>query len=339
MRVLFIGGTGIISSACTEWLLERGAEVWHVNRGASRKPPEGVRTVACDVRSVGGLPDELRGERFDAVADFIAFTVGDVERDLAWFEGSTRHFVFISSASAYHKPPASPFVREDTPLANPFWEYSRNKIACEERLMGAYRERGFPATIVRPSLTYSDWLIPLCVNSWSRSWTIIDRMRRGKPVIVPGDGTSLWTVTHNTDFARGFCPLLGNEASVGHAFHVVSDEVLTWNQLYQQAAQAAGTEAKLVHIPSDLIAAMDGKELGSLVGDKANSVIFDLSKLRAFVPDYRPRVPWREGVARCIRWFEADRARQLVDEEADARWDAMIAQYAKAWPGGRIPGI
>ncbi|MCX7799600.1 MAG: SDR family oxidoreductase [Fimbriimonadales bacterium] len=339
MRALFIGGTGIISSACSEWLVERGHEVIHLNRGTSRPAPPGVRTVVCDVRAGGALPSELQGERFDAVADFIAFTAEDIERDLAWFRGRTRQFVFISSASVYQKPPSDWLIREDTPLANPYWEYSRNKIACEQRLQRAFREEAFPATIVRPSLTYSDWLIPLCINSWSRPWTIIDRMRRGKPVIVPGDGTSLWTVTHNTDFARGFGPLLGNEAAVGHAFHITSDEALTWNQLYRQAAHAAGVEAKLVPMPSDLIAALDGKELGSLLGDKSHSTVFDLSKLRRFVPDYRPRVPWREGVARCIRWFEADPSRQLVDSEADARWDAMIAQYSKAWPAGVLPGI
>jgi nucleoside-diphosphate-sugar epimerase len=212
-------------------------------------------------------------------------------------------------------------------LANPFWQYSRDKIACEERLMKAYREEGFPVTIVRPSLTYGDTQFPLAVNSWQRSYTAIDRMRRGKKVIVPGDGSSLWVITHNSDFAQGLVGLLGNRQAIGHAFHITSDEVMTWNQFYEITAQAAGVEARIVHIASDFVGACLPDEVGSLIGDKASSVVFDNTKIKRFVPGYCARVPFDQGIRRTIEWFDADPLRRQIDEEASASWDRLIDAY------------
>jgi nucleoside-diphosphate-sugar epimerase len=261
------------------------------------------------------------------VVDWIAYTPEDIERDLRLFHHRTDQFVFISSASAYLKPLGDWIIREDTPLANPFWDYSQNKIACEERLMRAYREDGFPVTIVRPSLTYGDTQVPLSVNSWERPFTAIARMRAGRPIIVPGDGTALWTMTHNTDFAVGFVGLLGRRAAIGHAFNITSDEVLTWDEIYRQTAAAAGAEARIVHIASDFIAACLPEWSGTLLGDKSGSAVFDTTKIKRFVPDFRAVTPYAEGIRRTVAWFDADPARQLIDAEMDARWDRLIAAY------------
>ena len=230
----------------------------------------------------------------------------DIERDLRLFSGRTGQFVFISSASAYQKPPSHYLITEETPLENPFWDYSRDKIACEQRLMQAYREKGFPVTIVRPSLTYGPSQIPLCVGSWQHPYTVIDRMKRGQKIIVPGDGTSLWVLTWNGDFAKGFLGLLGNPKAIGEAYHITSDEVLTWNQIYREVGRALGVEPEIVHVPSDLIAAYDPDALGSLTGDKVNSSVFDNSKIKQLVPDFNCTVPWAEGVRRAIAWHMAD---------------------------------
>ncbi len=246
---------------------------------------------------------------------------------LSLFEGKTRQYIFISSASAYQKPLSYHLITEDTPLANPFWDYSRNKIACEERLLRAYREYGFPCTIVRPSLTYGDTQIPLVINSWQLPYTAIARMRQGKPLIVPGDGTSLWTITHNSDFAKGLVGLLGHQQAIGHAFHITSDEVLTWDQIYAAAAAAAGVEAKIIHIASDFIVACLPDMTGSLVGDKSGSAVFDNSKIKRFVPDFCATTPFARGIAQTQAWFEADPARQRIDIEADQQWDRLISAY------------
>jgi nucleoside-diphosphate-sugar epimerase len=261
------------------------------------------------------------------VVDWVAYTPDQVDRDIRLFRHRTRHYVFISSASAYQKPVGHYLITESTPLANPFWQYSRDKIACEERLMTAYRDNGFPVTIVRPSLTYGDTQIVLAVNSWQKSFTAIDRMRRGKKVIVPGDGTSLWVITHNSDFAVGLVGLLGHAQAIGHAFHITSDEVMTWDQFYRITAAAAGVEARIVHIPSDFIGACQPDEIGSLTGDKAVSVVFDNSKIKRFVPAFGAKVPFAEGIARTIAWFDADPRRQCIDEEASAGWDKIIEAY------------
>ena len=253
MKVLFIGGTGTISNACSKLAIERGIELTLLNRGATPRPaPDGAAILRADVRDVNAVREALDDSTFDAVVDWIAYTPDQLEQDIEIFRGSTSQFVFISSASIYQTPPASLPVTESTPLSNPFWQYSRDKIACEERLMRAFNEEDFPATIVRPSHTYDRSTLPL-----KGRYTPIHRMRAGKKIIVHGDGSSLWILTHNSDFARGFVPLLGNERAIGEAFHITSDNLLTWNQIYELAAKAAGADAQIVHIPSDVIAKYD----------------------------------------------------------------------------------
>jgi nucleoside-diphosphate-sugar epimerase len=329
MKVLFIGGTGIISTACTQLAAQRGIELTLLTRGQRALPlPYGVRTLLCDIDDEAASKRALEGRSYDAVVDWIAFEPKHVERDLQLFEGRTGQYVFISSASAYQKPPEHYIITESTPLVNPFWEYSRNKIACEELLMQAHGESGFPATIVRPSLTYGDTQIPLAVNSWLKPYTAVSRMRRRLPVIVPGDGTSLWVITHNSDFAKGLLGLLGNEAAIGEAFHITSDEVKTWDQFYRLTAEAAGVEPKLIHIASDFIATCIPEKLGSLTGDKASSVVFDNSKIKRVVPDFEATVPFAEGIRRTMAWFDADPSRQEVDVEANDAWDRVIEAYS-----------
>ena len=328
MRVLFIGGTGVISTACTALAAERGIDLTLATRG--RRPadlPPGVKTLTVDMDDAAAAARSFHDLSFDVVVDWIAFTPEQIERDLQLFRGRTRQYVFISSASAYQKPATQYLITESTPLGNPFWDYSRNKIACEERLLRAWRDEGFPITIVRPSLTYGETQIPLAVNSWAKSYTAIDRMRRGKKVIVPGDGSSLWVITHNTDFARGLVGLLGHEQSIGHAFHITTDEVMTWDQFYRIAGAAADMEAQLIHIPSDYIAACLPEKLGSLTGDKAVSVVFDNTKIKRFVPGYSATVRFGEGIRRTIAWFDADPARRQIDDEANAQWDKLIEVY------------
>jgi nucleoside-diphosphate-sugar epimerase len=327
MKVLFVGGTGLISSACTRLAVERGVELFLLNRGSHPDRALGATLIVADLRDEAAVQQALAGYRFDAVVDWVAFTPDDIERDLRLYRERTDQFVFISSASAYRKPLGDWLLREDSPLANPFCDYARNKIACEERLMRAFREDGFPVTIVRPSLTYGDTQVPLAVNSWERPFTAIARMRQGKPVIVPGDGTSLWTITHNSDFAKGFVGLLGRRQAVGQAFNIMSDEVLTWDEIYQQVAAAAGVEARIVHIASDFIAACLPEMRGTLLGDKAVSAVFDTTKIKRFVPDFQATTPFAEGIRRTVAWFDADPARQQVDAGMDARWDRLVAAY------------
>ncbi len=328
MRVLFIGGTGIISTACARLAVERGIHLTLLTRGLHKTDlPGGVQTLTADIDDADGAARALADSQFDAVVDWIAFTPDHIERDLRLFQGRTRQYIFISSASAYQKPATHYLITESTPLANPFWDYSRNKIVCEERLIKAYRAQGFPITIVRPSLTYGDTQIALAINSWAKSYTVVDRMRRGKKVIVPGDGSSLWVITHNTDFAKGLVGLLGNEQAIGHAFHITSDEVMCWDQFYRITAEAAGVEPRLVHIPSDFIAACLPDKLGGLTGDKAVSVVFDNSKIKRFVPGYCATMPYGQGVRRTIAWFDADPARKQIDDDANATWDKLIDAY------------
>jgi len=330
MRVLFIGGTGIISTACTRLAAERGIDLTLLTRGRHAADlPAGVKTLTADIDDAASAALSLRDASFDAVVDWVAYTPEHIERDLALFRGRTRQFIFISSASAYQKPATHYLITESTPLANPCWDYSRNKIACEERLLRAYREQGFPVTIVRPSLTYGDTQIALAVNSWARSYTAVDRMRRGKKVIVPGDGSSLWVVTHNSDFAKGLVGLLGHQQAIGHAFHITSDEVLSWDQIYRAVAAAAGVEPQLIHIASDLIAACLPEALGSLTGDKSVSVVFDNTKIKRFVPGYCATVPFAEGIRRTLAWFDADPARKQIDDDANAKWDRLIEAYER----------
>jgi nucleoside-diphosphate-sugar epimerase len=329
MKLLFIGGTGVISSACTALAVERGLDLTLLTRGqhAANLPP-GIKGMIADVNDPA-LFQRLQSESFDAVIDWIAFTPADIERDLKLFRGRTRQFVFISSASAYQKPPNHYVITESTPLANPFWSYSQEKIACEARLMKAYRDEGFPVTIVRPSLTYGETLVPLVLNSWQKSYTAVDRMIRRKKVVVPGDGSSLWTITHNTDFAKGLIGLLGQQQAIGEAFHITSDEVLTWDQIFKTVGAAVGVEPQLIHISSDFIAACLPDKKGTLIGDKAVSVVFDNSKIKNFVPDFSATTTFAEGVRRSLAWFDADPARKQIDTEVNDRLDKLIAAFEK----------
>jgi nucleoside-diphosphate-sugar epimerase len=330
MRVLFIGGTGIISTASTALAAERGIDLTLLTRGRREANlPAGVKTLAVDIDDAAAAASALRDASFDAVVDWIAFTPAHIERDLHLFRGRTRQYIFISSASAYQKPATHYLITESTPLANPYWEYSRNKIACEDRLLQAYRDEGFPVTIVRPSLTYGETQIALAVNSWAKSYTVVDRMRRGKKVIVPGDGSSLWVITHNTDFAKGLVGLLGHEQAIGQAFHITSDEVMTWNQFYNIVGAAAGVEPEMVHIASDFIGVCLPEALGGLIGDKAVSVVFDNSKIKRFVPGYCATTPFGQGIRRTLAWFDADPERKQVDAEANAKWDKLIDAYER----------
>jgi nucleoside-diphosphate-sugar epimerase len=328
MRVLFIGGTGNISLAVTQLAAARGIDLTLLRRGQGTADlPEGVSTITADINDEAAVAELLGNRHFDAVVDWIAFTPAQIERDIRLFRGRTNQFIFISSASAYQRPVGYYLITESTPLVNPYWQYSRDKIACEERLMLAYRDEGFPITIVRPSLTYGNTQIVLAVNSWQKSFTAIDRMRKGKKVIVPGDGSSLWCITHNSDFAKGFVGLLGHRQAIGHAFHITSDEVMTWDQFYRITAEAAGVEAQIVHIASDFLGACNPDEIGSLTGDKASSVVFDNTKIKRFVPGYCATVPFAQGIQRTVDWFDAEPARRVIDHEANAKWDTIIEAY------------
>jgi|CXWL01.1.fsa_nt_gi nucleoside-diphosphate-sugar epimerase len=335
MKLLFIGGTGLISSACSELAVERGHELFLLNRSSSTKypAPEHATVLEADIHADSApLSALLAGHRFDAVVDFIAFSPQDIERDLSLFRDKTDQFVFISSASAYQKPVKNYLITEETPLENPFWEYSQNKIACENLLMEEYRANGFPVTVIRPSHTYGPSQIPFAVGSWLHPWTLVNRMKQGKPVIVPGDGTSLWVLTWNEDFAVGLLGLLGNKKAIGEAFQITSDEVLSWNQIYLEAYQALGQTPNVIHIPSDFIARFDEHAVGSLIGDKSNSVVFDNSKIKRFVPEYDCKVKWSEGLRRSLAWFEAHPQFQTIDGESNQLWDKIISAYEKAFP-------
>ncbi|WP_258726317.1 NAD-dependent epimerase/dehydratase family protein [Cellulomonas sp. NS3] len=324
LSVLFLGGSGIISSASTRLAVERGLDLTVLNRGESttRPLPDGVRTLRVDVRDPASVREALGDREFDAVVDWVAFTPEHVRTDVELFTGRTGQYVFISSASAYQTPPARLPVTESTPLRNPHWQYSRDKIACEDLLVRAYREDGFPATVVRPSHTYDRTLVPL-----DGGWTALERMRQGKEVVVHGDGTSLWTLTHHTDFAQGFVPLLGHPRTLGEAFHLTSDDVLTWDQITHALAAAAGVEARIVHVPSDVIASHDPEWGAGLLGDKAHSMVFDNTKVRSVVPGYRATVPFEQGAREIVDWFDADPARKVVDAGLDALMDRLVETY------------
>jgi nucleoside-diphosphate-sugar epimerase len=328
MKVLFIGGTGVISSACSQLSVARGIDLYLLNRGRTPRPvPPPAHLIRADIRNRNAVEDAIAGQTFDVVVDWIAFTPEHIETDLDLFRDHTGQYIFISSASAYQTPPASLPITESTPLDNPFWDYSRAKIACEQRLIQAYRQEKFPITIVRPSHTYDRTLLPV-----RGGYMIIDRIRQGKKVIVHGDGTSLWTLTHHVDFAKGFVGLLGEPRAIGEAFHITSDEVLTWNQIYASLARAIGAEPRLVHIPSELIAAFDPDWGASLLGDKSHSMIFDNSKIKRIVPDFVATIPFARGAEEITAWYEEDLARQEVDQEFDRLWDRIISAYESAWP-------
>ncbi|MGE5134305.1 MAG: NAD-dependent epimerase/dehydratase family protein, partial [Gemmatimonadota bacterium] len=301
-----------------------GIELTVLNRGATtaRPLPAGVTVLRGDIRDPASVRAALGGREFDAVVDWVAYTPEHVRADIAMFRGHTGQYVFISSASAYQTPPSRVPVTESTPLRNPHWAYSRGKIACEDVLVAAYREEAFPATIVRPSHTYDKTMIPL-----EGGWTAVGRMRQGKPVVVHGDGTSLWTLTHHRDFAQGFVPLLGHPRTLGEAFHITSDDVLTWDQITRALAAAAGVTADIVHVPSDAIAAVDPDWGAGLLGDKAHSMVFDNTKLRGVVPGYRPVIGFEQGAREMVAWHEEDPARQQADPRIDAAIDKLIGMY------------
>lgn len=323
-----IGGTGTISSAITRQLAASGHDLWLLNRGHRKdEVPTGVRQIIADVDDTDEVLHQIGDAQFDAVCEFIGFLPSQVERDIRLFKGRTRQYVYISSASAYNKPAANHVITEGTTLANPYWEYSRNKIACEELLLKVYREEGFPVTIVRPSHTYCERAVPVSVHGLKGSWQVLKRMLEGKPVIVHGDGSSLWTLTWNEDFASGFIGLLGNPKAIGEAFQIMSDEQLTWNQIYECVARALHVTPRLYHVSSDFLAATSPKAwdfTGNLLGDKAVTVVFDCSKLKRVVPGFQAVTRFDEGVRRCVDHILAHPELQVEDPDFDAWCDRVI---------------
>ena len=329
MKVLFIGGTGNISSAVSKLSLSDDVELYHLNRGNKEKIP-GIKSLKVDINNFEDAKALLKSHRWDVVVNWIAFKPDDIERDFQLFKGKTRQYIFISSASAYQKPPLNHIITESTPLKNPFWQYSRDKIACEDLLMKYYRDEDFPMTIVRPSHTYST-VIPITMGGWTE-YTVADRLLKGKPVVVPGDGTSLWTLTHADDFALGFIGLMGNSHSIGEIFHITSDEVLSWNQIYHQLADALDTRANIIHISSKKICDFAQRfnyplDCGSLLGDKSYSAIFDNSKIKRFVPGFVAKIPFSVGIRRTLKWFKENPDRQIINHNANRFFDQM----AESW--------
>lgn len=332
MKILFIGGTGTISTAISKKLVERGDELYLINRGHRNKIFGGrVHEINIDIKDEDAVAKKIAGLKFDAVCDFIGFVPQQLERDYRLFKGKTKQFLYISSASAYHKPVKDYRITESTTLANPYWEYSRNKIACEELLMKYYREEGFPITIIRPSHTYDERSVPLGVHGNNGSFQVIKRMMEGKPVIVHGDGTSLWTITFNTDFANAFIGLIGNPHAIGEAFQITSDESLTWNQIYQIIADTLGVEYKPYYVSSDFLDAVSEYDFrGGLIGDKANTVVFDNTKLKRAVPDFVPHVRAEEGIRIAIENIMLHPELQILDKDFDDWCDKVIAELEEA---------
>ena len=326
MKILLIGGTGTISMAITKLLAQQGHEVLLLNRGGRNSElPETVRTIQCDISDEKEAAEKLKGMSFDCVGEFIGFVPSQVERDFRLFRGKTKQYIYISSASAYQKPLADCVITESTPLANPHWQYSRDKIACEEYLMKQYRENGFPVTIVRPSHTYDERSVPLGVHGDNGSWQVVKRIMEGKPVIIHGDGTSLWTITHNSDFAKAYAGLVGNIHAVGQAFHITSDESVTWNQIYSIIADELGVELNACHVSSKLLNAIGPYDFeGTLIGDKANTVIFDNSKIKRAVPDFIAAIRADQGIRCTIRYILAHKECQTEDEAFDSWCDKVV---------------
>jgi len=345
MKVLFIGGTGTISSAITRRAVQLGWDIYLLNRGSRKSEFKGqeFKHIACDIRSEDAhtIREKLekalgKGNKFDSVAEFIAFTPEHTEKDFSAFVGLCKQYIFISSASVYQKPLSSYLITESTPLSNPLWKYSREKIACEEYLMRAYQQNGFPVTIVRPSHTYDERSVPLGVHGANGSWQVLKRMMEGKPVIIHGDGTSLWTLTHNSDFARAFVRLMGNIHAIGEAVHITSDESVTWNQIYDIIADSLNVPLKAAHIASGFLdecskGRYDFK--GSLLGDKANTVVFDNSKLKRLVPDFSAKIRADEGIKMTVANILANNELQIEDPEFDDWCDKVISALEKAKSG------
>ena len=325
MKVLFIGGTGVLSSACSELAVSRGIDLYHLNRGLSGniRNVQGVKTIIADIRNVAETAKALEKYKFDVVVDFIAYEPEHIQNDIEIFSDKTRQFVFISSASAYEVPKVLP-VTEETPLDNPYWEYSRKKIACELALKEAGQKNRFPYVIIRPSHTYDKTKIPAIGG-----YTVLHRMLQGLPIILPGDGTSVWTLTWNQDFAVGLVGLLGNQKTIGEAFHITSNEWLTWNQIYNILANELGVTPDIVHIPSDVIARYDTEIGAGLLGDKAHSMIFDNSKIRKFVPDFNPQMKFSEGAKEVIKWYKENTMQLPVDSHINEFMDKITFDFRK----------
>lgn len=327
MKVLFIGGTGNISSAVSRLAIVRGIDLYHLNRGTSGVKIPAVKNIAGDINKPDTLAGELKKHQWDCVVNWIAFTPEDMARDFALFAGKTRQYIFISSASCYQTPLLHPVITESTPLYNPLWDYSNNKIKCEDFLTQKYREEGFPITIVRPSHTY-ETVIPIAIGGF-KEFTTAQRIRDGKKIIVHGDGKSLWTVTHAEDFARGFVGLMGNYQAIGHAFHITSDEILSWDNIYKILAEALGKEAQIVHIASDFICKIEPDFSGTLLADKAESVIFDNSKIKSFVPSFQATIPFREGIRRTLKWLDENPQYKIINPKTDEAIERVLAAYGE----------
>jgi nucleoside-diphosphate-sugar epimerase len=323
MQVLFIGGTGVISSACSELAIQKGIRLYHLNRGLSHRKIEGVNQIIGDIRNKKEIKLMLQNYSFDVVVNWIGYTPEHVWNDIDIFKEKTKQYIFISSASAYQKPPQQLPVTEETPLENPFWQYSWDKIACEKILMEEFQKNAFPVTIVRPSQTYDQTFLPF--DYWG--YTVLDRMKKGKKIIIHGDGTSLWTLTNHRDFAKGLVGLFGNPKTIGEAFHITSDELLPWNHIYTLVAREIGATLNVVHIPSDYIARLDPRMEGGLLGDKAHSMIFDNSKIKKFVPDFKATIKFADGVKEIIKWYETNPDWQVVVPETDQLIEKIITKY------------
>ena len=337
MKILFIGGTGTISMAITRFLAEQGHELYLLNRGNRNAGlPENVKSIIADIGNEEETAKKLEGMSFDCVGEFIGFVPSQLERDYRLFKDKTKQFIYISSASAYQKPPKSYVITEEAPLENPYWEYSRNKKACEDYLMERYRNDGFPVTIVRPSHTYDERSVPLGVHGNGGSWQVVKRIKEGKPVIIHGDGSSLWTITHNSDFAKAYAGLIGNPKAIGEAFHITSDESVPWNDIYKAIADALGVELKPYYVASQTLADMsDYDYVGGLIGDKANSVVFDNSKIKSLVPEFKAEISAKEGIRMTVEYILEHPEYQNDDEEFDQWCDKVIAALEKAKEGFR----
>lgn len=324
MKVLFIGGTGNISTASSQLAVNQGVELYLLNRGSSKADIPGAKTIIGDINRPNELL-QLDKHQWDVVVNWIAFTPEDIDRDIALFKGKTKQYIFISSASCYQTPLSYPVITESTPLCNNLWDYSNDKIRCEDRLMRAYRNEGFPITIVRPSLTY-DTVIPIAIGGF-KEYTTADRILKGKEIIVHGDGTSLWTVTHSDDFAKGFVGLLGLTQAIGHAFHITSDEILSWNTIYKILADSLGREANIVHIASDFICKIEPSFTGTLLADKGESVIFDNTKIKTFVPGFKATIPFAIGIKRTLKWLDEDPDRKFINPDKNTKIENVLKAY------------
>ena len=335
MKILFIGGTGTISMAITRLLAKQGHDLYLLNRGTRNDEiPSGVKTIIADISNEEETAKKLEGMTFDCVGEFIGFVPEQLQRDFRLFKDKTKQFIYISSASAYQKPPKGYVITEETPLENPYWEYSRNKIACEKLLMDLYRNEGFPVTIVRPSHTYDERSVPLGVHGNGGSWQVVKRIKEGKPVIIHGDGTSLWTITHNSDFAKAYVGLIGNPKAIGEAFQITTDESVSWNEIYGAIAEALGVELKPYYVSSQTLVDMSSYDfLGSLIGDKSNSVVFDNSKVKALVPDFRAEVSAKEGIRMTVQNVLSHPEYQNEDKEFDEWCDRVICTLENAKKG------